>query len=167
MPFDRQGRDSTRPAHGVLVCRHVHFSEVCVLGSLYPETNKVVIRLNDEGRRVRRVPNQTPKRTPVKFAPYTPLGTVFRKPSIPARTKVSVMSLFPGGSAQPEPLLGRQAGASSHLQATVPTLLQALSAGESTAPHLVRKASPVSPGSNWLVGRGWPKARAACGVVCR
>ena len=42
-PFARH-RDSTRPAPGVLVCRHVHFSEVCVLGVrvfLYPEANSI------------------------------------------------------------------------------------------------------------------------------
>ena len=65
------------------------------------------------------------------------------------------MSLFPGGSAQPEPLLGLP-GASSHLQATVPTLLQALSASESTAPPRGPKSKPAVAKGCWL---GWPAGR--------
>ena len=65
------------------------------------------------------------------------------------------MSLFPGGSAQPEPLLGLP-GASSHLQATVPTLLQALSASESTAPPSGPKSKPAVAKGCWL---GWPAGR--------
>ena len=65
------------------------------------------------------------------------------------------MSLFPGGSAQPEPLLGMP-GASSHLQATVPTLLQALSASESTAPPRGPKSKPTATKGCWL---GWPAGR--------
>ena len=65
------------------------------------------------------------------------------------------MSLFSGGSGQPEPLLGRQAGAPSHLQATVPTLLQALSANESTVPRLVGKQARYRQASTgWLAEAG-------------
>ena len=72
------------------------------------------------------------------------------------------MSLFLGGSAQPE--LGL-AGASSHLQATVPTLLQALSASESTAPPRGPK-SKTGCRQRLLAGpAGWPEARAA-GPLC-
>ena len=74
------------------------------------------------------------------------------------------MSLFPGGSAQPEPLLGLP-GASSHLQATVPTLLQALSASESTAPPRGPKKQARCR-QRLLAGlAGWPQARAA-GAWC-
>ena len=74
------------------------------------------------------------------------------------------MSLFPGGSAQPEPLLGLP-GASSHLQATVPTLLQALSASESTAPPRGPKKQ-ARRRQRLLAGlAGWPHARAA-GAWC-
>ena len=60
------------------------------------------------------------------------------------------MSLFLGGSAQPE--LGL-AGASSHLQATVPTLLQALSASESTVPQLIIESA--SPCKILLANHAW------------
>ena len=76
------------------------------------------------------------------------------------------MSLFPGGSAQPEPLLGLP-GASSHLQATVPTLLQALSASESTAPPRgPKKASPLSPKAAGWAGR-LAAGQGSWGVVWR
>ena len=71
------------------------------------------------------------------------------------RSGAGAMSLFPGGSAQPEPLLGLP-GASSHLQATVPTLLQALSASESTAPPRAPKSKPAVAKGCWL---GWPAGR--------
>ena len=71
------------------------------------------------------------------------------------RRGAGAMSLFPGGSAQPEPLLGLP-GASSHLQATVPTLLQALSASESTAPPRGPKSKPAVAKGCWL---GWPAGR--------
>ena len=71
------------------------------------------------------------------------------------RRGAGAMSLFPGGSAQPEPLLGMP-GASSHLQATVPTLLQALSASESTAPPRGQKSKPAVAKGCWL---GWPAGR--------
>ena len=80
------------------------------------------------------------------------------------RRGAGAMSLFPGGSAQPEPLLGLP-GASSHLQATVPTLLQALSASESTAPPRGPKKQARCR-QRLLAGRaGWPQARAA-GAWC-
>ena len=80
------------------------------------------------------------------------------------RRGAGAMSLFPGGSAQPEPLLGLP-GASSHLQATVPTLLQALSASESTAPPRGPKKQARCR-QRLLAGlAGWPQARAA-GAWC-
>ena len=63
------------------------------------------------------------------------------------------MSSFSGGSAhQPEPFRGRQATA-SHLQASVPTLLQALSASESAVPQLIIEAA--SPRKILLTNRAW------------
>ena len=91
----------------------------------------------------------------------------FRKPSIPTGPSTNVagrMSRFPGGSAQLEPLLGRQAGASSHLQATIPTLLQALSASESTVPRACPKSKP---GIARLQLAGWPRLAEGEGSLRR
>jgi len=80
------------------------------------------------------------------------------------------MSLFPGSSGHSEPPLGRQAGAASHLQAAVPTLLQALSSSESTAPRPVGEASLAPPAcvalAGWLAeaGRRLGQPAACCGT---
>ena len=64
-------------------------------------------------------------------------------------SKGLLMPLLSGGSAQSE-LVGRQAGASL---ATVPTLLQALSASESTVPQLIIESA--SPCQILLANRAW------------
>ena len=100
-----------------------------------------------------------------KFAPRN----IFRKPSIPTGPSINVagrMSRFPGGSAQLEPLLGRQAGASSHLQATIPTLLQALSASESTVSRLSEKQARYRQASTgWLAEAGRRRGQPAAWCI--
>ena len=112
----------------------------------------------DRASLIREIYSQTfaPAFASIRFAQVGPL--------------LAAMSLFPCGSGHSEPPLGRQAGAASHLQAAVPTLLQALSSSESTVPRPVGEASLTPPAcvalAGWLAeaGRRLGQPAACCGT---